>query len=121
MSGLLWMPLKNQFLGYQVSYTRDTGPCILTMRMAFSKFKKLPAKSLKFVADGYTAYKLTQQQFMFKGFDFKLIQVIGLTNDDPVSTEYRWLKQIIERLNRRLNFLITLQMVMAARKAQIHI
>ncbi len=27
-------------------------------------------------------------------------QVIGLTNEDPVSTEYRQLKQIIERLNR---------------------
>lgn len=26
--------------------------------------------------------------------------VIGLTNDDPVSKEYRPLKQIIERLNR---------------------
>lgn len=29
-------------------------------------------------------------------------QVIGLTNEDPVSTEYRPLKQIIERLNRTL-------------------
>ncbi len=27
-------------------------------------------------------------------------QVIGLTNEDPISTEYRPLKQIIERLNR---------------------
>lgn len=27
-------------------------------------------------------------------------QVIGLTNEDPVSTEFRHLKQIIERLNR---------------------
>jgi len=27
-------------------------------------------------------------------------KVIGLTNDDPVSEEYRPLKQIIERLNR---------------------
>lgn len=96
--------IKKSILGYQVSYTRDTGPCILTMRMAFAKFKAFPGKSLKFVADGYTAYKLAQQQFMLKGFDFNLIQVIGLTNDDPVSTEYRWLKQIIERLNRTFKF-----------------
>ena len=41
---------------------------------------------------------------MLKGFDFNVIQVIGLTNDDPVSTEYRWVKQIIERLNRTFKF-----------------
>ena len=29
---------------------------------------------------------------------------MGLTNDDPVSTEYRWLKQIMERLNRTFKF-----------------
>ena len=32
--------------------------------------------------------------------DFDLTQVIGLTNDNPVSAEYRWVKQIVERLNR---------------------
>ena len=36
--------------------------------------------------------------------NFDVTQVIGLTNDDPVSTEYRWLKQIIERLNRTFKF-----------------
>jgi transposase-like protein len=96
--------IKKSILGYQVSYTRDTGPCILTMRMAFDKYKEFPGKSLKFIADGYTAYKLAQQQFMLKGFDFNVIQVIGLSNDDPVSTEYRWVKQIIERLNRTFKF-----------------
>ena len=96
--------IKKSILGYQVSYTRDTGPCILTMRMAFSKFKEFPGKSLKFIADGYTAYKLAQQQFNLNGFDFDVTQVIGLTNNDPVSTEYRWVKQIIERLNRTFKF-----------------
>jgi transposase-like protein len=96
--------IKKSILGYQISSTRDVGPCILTMRMAFSKFKDFPGKALKFAADGYTAYKLAQQQFMLQGMDFNLIQVIGLTNEDPVSTEYRWLKQIIERLNRTFKF-----------------
>ena len=96
--------IKKSILGYRISNTRDVGPCILTMRMAFSKFKEFPGKALRFVADGYTAYKLAQQQFMLQGMDFDLIQVIGLTNDDPVSTEYRWLKQIIERLNRTFKF-----------------
>ncbi|MBE0573829.1 DDE-type integrase/transposase/recombinase, partial [Candidatus Dojkabacteria bacterium] len=96
--------LKKSILGYRVSSTRDVGPCILAMRMAFAKFKEFPGKALEFIADGYTAYKLAQQQFILKDMDFNLIQVIGLTNDDPVSKDYRWLKQIIERLNRTFKF-----------------
>lgn len=96
--------LKKSILGYQVSNSRDTGPCILAMRMAFAKFKEFPGKALRFVADGYTAYNLAQQQFSLNNMDFTLTQVIGLTNDDPVSTEFRWLKQIIERLNRTFKF-----------------
>jgi transposase-like protein/rubredoxin len=96
--------IKKSILGYQVSNTRDVGPCILAMRMAFSKFKEFPGKALKFISDGYSAYNLAQQQFSLKGMDFDLIQVIGLTNEDEVSAEYRWLKQIIERLNRTFKF-----------------
>ena len=96
--------IKKSILGYQISDSRDTGPCILTMRMAFSKYKEFPGKALKFIADGYTAYKLAQQQFFLEDMDFDVTQVIGLTNDDPVSTEYRWLKQVIERLNRTFKF-----------------
>ncbi|MCA1076544.1 DDE-type integrase/transposase/recombinase [Clostridium bowmanii] len=96
--------IKKSILGYQASFSRDTGPCILTMRMAFDKYKEFPGKSLKFVADGYTAYKLAEQQFKLNNMDFDVTQVIGLTNSDPISTEYRWLKQIIERLNRTFKF-----------------
>ena len=92
--------IKKSILGYRSSSSRDTTPCILAMRMAFDKFKKFPGKALKFVADGYTAYKLAQQQIALHGMHFDVTQVIGLTNEDDVSTEYRWLKQIIERLNR---------------------
>ena len=92
--------IKKSILGYRSSSSSDTTPCILAMRMAFDKFKKFPGKALKFVADGYTAYKLAQQQFALHGMHFDVTQVIGLTNEDDVSTEYRWLKQIIERLNR---------------------
>ena len=96
--------IKKSILGYRSSDSRDTTPCILAMRMAFDKFKKFPGKALKFVADGYTAYKLAQQQFALHGMHFDVTQVIGLTNEDDVSTEYRWLKQIIERLNRTFKF-----------------
>ena len=41
---------------------------------------------------------------LFIGKHFDVTQVIGLTNDDPVSTEYRWVKQIIERFNRTFKF-----------------
>ena len=92
--------VTKSILGYRVSLSRDVGSCILAMRMAFAKFEKFPGKALKFVSDGYTAYLLARQQFALHGMDFDLTQVIGLTNDDPVSTEFRWLKQIIERLNR---------------------
>ena len=92
---------KKSILGYQVSDTRAVGPCILTMRMAFEKFKEFPNKALKFIADGYSAYPLASQQCkLVNGWDFDVTQVIGLTNDDAVSTEFRWVKQIVERLNR---------------------
>ena len=92
---------KKSILGYQVSDTRSVGPCILAMRMAFDKFKTFPGKALKFIANGYSAYPLAQQQFELEEDKiFDLTQVIGLLNNDPVSTEYRWYKQVVERLNR---------------------
>ena len=72
------------------------------MRMAFQGLTKLP-KNFKFIADGYSAYPLAAMEFARKfkeDFTFKITQVIGLTNDDAVSTEYRPFKQMIERLNR---------------------
>ena len=89
-------------IGYQVSDNRGVGPCILAMRMAFQGLKKLP-ENFKFVADGYSAYPLAAMEFarkFGKDFTFRITQVIGLTNDDAVSTQYRPFKQIVERLNR---------------------
>lgn len=88
-------------LGYHVSTSRDVGPCVLTMRMAFDKFKEFPGRALKFIADGYSAYPLAAQLFKLeKDWDVFITQVIGLTNDDAVSKKYRPFKQLIERLNR---------------------
>ena len=78
------------------------GACILAMRMAFRHLKKLP-ENFRFIADGYSAYILAAQQFFREfgeDFSFKITQVIGLTNDDEVSKEFRPFKQMIERLNR---------------------
>ena len=93
---------SRSILGYQVSDNRSVGPCILAMRMAFKHFKELP-KNFKFIADGYSAYPLAAQQFFLKfgdKFKFDITRVIGLTNDDAVSKEFRPFKQMIERLNR---------------------
>jgi transposase-like protein/ssDNA-binding Zn-finger/Zn-ribbon topoisomerase 1 len=98
---LIMDTVSRSILGYQVSNSRDVGPCILTMRMAFDKFKEFPSKALKFISDGYSAYPLAAQQFNIeKGLDFDVTQVIGLANDDAVSKKYRPFKQKIERLNR---------------------
>ena len=74
----------------------------MAMRMAFQHLKELP-KDFLFIADGYIAYPLAAQQFFHEcgeKFKFEITQVIGLSNDDAVSTKYRPYKQMIERLNR---------------------
>ena len=99
---LIMNAATRSILGYQVSGNRGVGPCILAMRMAFQGLTKLP-KNFKFIADGYSAYPLAAMEFakkFGKDFTFSVTKVIGLTNDDAVSTEYRPFKQMIERLNR---------------------
>lgn len=93
---------KRSIIGYRVSDNRGVGPCIMAMRMALRHFKELP-KNVRFIADGYSAYPLAAQQFFHEfgdAFKFHITQVIGLTNDDAVSKEFRPFKQMIERLNR---------------------
>ena len=72
------------------------------MRMAFRNLKKLP-ENFRFIADGYSAYPLAAQQFCNEhgdSFKFEITQVIGLSNGDEVSAEFRPYKQMIERVNR---------------------
>ncbi|MCR5235455.1 MAG: DDE-type integrase/transposase/recombinase [Lachnospiraceae bacterium] len=105
VKGFIWFIMdaaSRVIIGYQVSDNRGVGPCIMAMRMAFQHLKKLPEKFL-FVADAYSAYPLAAQQFFRKfgeSFKFEITQVVGLTNDDAVSKEFRPYKQMIERLNR---------------------
>ncbi len=93
---------KRSIIGYQVSDNRGVGPCIMAMRMAFRHLKELP-ENFRFIADGYSVYPLAAQQFFHEfgeAFKFNITQVIGLTNNDAVSKEFRPFKQMIERLNR---------------------
>lgn len=55
------------------------------------------------IADGYSTYPLAAQQFFREfgeTFRFDITQIIGVTNDDAVSKEFRPFKQMIEQLNR---------------------
>lgn len=105
IKGYVWFimdAISRSIIGYQVSDNRGVGPCILAMRMAFRTLKELPQK-FRFIADGYSAYPLAAQQFALREknpLKFDITQVIGLTNDDAVSKEFRPFKQLIERLNR---------------------
>ena len=105
VKGFIWFimdAVSRSIIGYRVSDNRSVGPCIMAMRMAFRHFKELP-KNFHFIADGYSAYPLAAQQFFREygeRFKFNITQVIGLTNDDKVSKEFRPFKQMIERLNR---------------------
>lgn len=105
VKGYLWLimdAVSRSIIGYRVSDNRGVGACILAMRMAFKNIREIP-KSFRFIADGYPAYPLAAQQFALKEdnpLKFDITQVIGLTNKDAVSKEFRPYKQMIERLNR---------------------
>lgn len=57
-------------------------------------------ESLKVISDGNPIYNVAVQYWCQNGLPFNLYQVIGLTNKDETSKEYRSQKQIIERFNR---------------------
>ncbi len=103
--GYIWFimdAISRSIIGYRVSDNRSVGPCILAMRMAFNKMKSI-RQNFAFIADGYSAYPLAAQQFSLREknpLHFDITRVIGLTNDDPVSTKFRPFKQMVERLNR---------------------
>ena len=91
--------VKKVILSYPVSPNRDTATAIRAIDEVLLKLKEIP-ENLTFVVDGNPIYLLAQQCFAQHGIPFDVKQVIGLTNEDEVSKEYRPLKQIVERLNR---------------------
>jgi hypothetical protein len=91
--------VKKIILSYRVRKKRDFQSAILAVNDVLVKLKEIPEK-LNLITDGNPIYLLAQQWFSQYGINFDVTQVIGLTNGDEVSKEYRPLKQIIERLNR---------------------
>ena len=92
---------SRSIIGYRASSNRSVGPCVLAMRMAFNHIKSIIPKGFHFIADGYSAYPLAAQQFLEHFGDkmkFKITQVLGLTNDDAVTTEFRPYNQVFHSL-----------------------
>jgi transposase-like protein/uncharacterized protein YbaR (Trm112 family) len=105
VKGYVWLimdAVSRSILGYLAADNRSVGPCIQVMQKAFRGLEELP-EGFRFITDGYSAYPLAALHFAEKlgaKFTFNITQVIGLTNDDAVSKEFRPFKQMIERLNR---------------------
>ncbi|WP_154889176.1 DDE-type integrase/transposase/recombinase [Longibaculum muris] len=79
---------KKIITSYRIYMKRDTFSAIDAFYSVLRKFKKIP-EDLEFVVDGNPIYKAAQQYFQLKRIFFKVTQVIGLTNDDPVSKQHR--------------------------------
>jgi len=91
--------VKKIILSYRVRRHRDWQSATLAINDVLCKIKQIP-DNLNLITDGNPIYLLAQQFFAQHGINFDVTQVIGLSNTDPVSQEFRPLKQIIERLNR---------------------
>ena len=95
--------IKKIVTSYRVFEKRDSLSSIKACYSTLCKYDSLP-DSLKVISDGNPIYNVAVQYWSEHALPFKLFQVIGLTNQDDVSKEYRSQKQIIERLNRTLKY-----------------
>ena len=93
--------IKKIVTSYRVFKNRDSLSSIKACYSTLIKYDKLPV-SLRIISDGNPIYNVAEQYFNQHNMPFKLHQVIGLTNQDDTSKQYRSQKQIIERHNRTL-------------------
>jgi len=103
MSFSFFDAVKKIILSYRVQRERDWRSAALAINDVLVKVKgkseEIP-ENINLITDGNPIYLLAQHWFAQHDINFDITQVIGLTNDDPVSEEHRPLKQIIERFNR---------------------
>ena len=95
--------IKKIVTSYRVYEKRDALSSIKAAYSTLIKYDKLP-DSLKVISDGNPIYNVAVEYWSQNGLPFQLYQVIGLTNQDDTSKEYRSQKQIIERFNRTLKY-----------------
>ena len=95
--------IKKIVTSYRVYERRDSLSSIKAAYSTLVKYDTLP-ESLKIISDGNPIYNVAVQYWCQNGLPFQLYQVIGLTNQDDTSRQYRSEKQIIERFNRTLKY-----------------
>ncbi len=95
--------IKKIVTSYRVYEKRDSLSSIKAAYSTLIKYDTLP-ESLKVISDGNPIYNVAVKYWCQNGLPFELYQVIGLTNLDDISKEYRSEKQIIERFNRTLKY-----------------
>lgn len=90
---------------YHVAHHRDAQNAIATLNDVVQT--NLNGQELLFVSDGNPSYQTAINYFNMNASkieNYSLKKVIGLQNLDEESTEFRHLKQIIERFNRTFKF-----------------
>jgi len=95
--------IKKIVTSYRVYEKRDSLSSIKAAYSTLVKYDTLP-DSLKVISDGNPIYNVAVQYWSQNGLPFNLYQVIGLSNKDDISKQYRSEKQIIERFNRTLKY-----------------
>jgi len=86
---------------YKVSDNRSEIPAVEAIYMANEKhLKNQNNDPLLFVSDGNPSYQAAVTFLKTEGVNVDLKQVIGLKNKDEISAFYRYLKNLVERLNR---------------------
>ena len=87
-----------------VADNRSEVPALITVNSALDKHLKMENEPFTFISDGNPSYAAAVQ-FMQTEHDANIDHkvVIGLQNKDETSTEFRFMKNIIERINRTFN------------------
>lgn len=104
--------ISRAIVGFHLSDERDTKNALIAIIDAFGESPdplKEGQKPVNFVADGNPSYDAAILEYQRHIEDTSLRpilrrKVIGLENKDDESTEYRQLKQLVERLNRTYKF-----------------
>ncbi|MEI8190835.1 MAG: DDE-type integrase/transposase/recombinase, partial [candidate division NC10 bacterium] len=93
---------------WHISATRDALEATTTLNSAIRNLADEPTLPIEFIADGNPAYDLAvhiiNAEADGRPRPLQRRTVIGLTNEDDESEQFRPLKQLIERLNRTYKF-----------------
>jgi transposase-like protein len=91
---------------FNISDNRGVLPALSILTKVMENLPENTPSSIEFIADGNPSYDAAILAFNTKNDDksIKRLKVIGLSNDDDESKQYRPLKQLIERLNRTYKF-----------------